>query len=271
MTKPADFIGKYVIQGTVHCKTGLHIGATDEGIEIGGVDNAVIKDPLTEMPYIPGSALKGKMRSICEWSLGLIDMHPKHKGYAAYDCHELKRSRDAAQDPDRWDRAYTLARLFGPASDESDVRTQAGPTRLTVRDAFLSEGSQEELQRSLGPGTFTEIKTENALDRVTSAANPRPVERVPAGTEFDLTLIVDIYDPTDKELLRQLFGAMAVLEDSTLGGGGSRGHGQVEFRNLKAWWRPLGYYTVGASPEEAGAVAGMSVREIAANFDAGNW
>lgn len=271
MTHPSAFLGKYVIQGTIVVKTGLHIGGSDEGIAIGGVDNPVIKDPLTGMPYVPGSALKGKIRSTLEWTFGLIAEHPKHKSFAAYDCRELQDARAQARDPQRWDNAYALARLCGPASDDERIRAQAGPTRLTVRDAFLTEHSQEELQRILSPGTFTEVKTENALDRVTSAANPRPIERVPAGAEFAFTLIVDIYDQADPALLQDLFGALAVLEDSALGGGGSRGHGQVEFSNLDVWWRPLAYYLQGQGEISISAAKGKRVRDIAAGFQLEDW
>lgn len=272
MTHPSEFQGKYVFQGKIVCKTGLHIGGSDEGIEIGGVDNPVIKDSLTGMPYIPGSALKGKLRSILEWSFGLIAPHPKHQNsFAAYDCRELKVSAAQASDPVRWDKAYRLARLFGPASDDDKIRTQAGPTRLTVRDVFLTAASAEELQRILGPGTFTEIKTENALDRVTSAANPRPIERVPAGAEFDFALLVDIYQEDDRELLRDLFGAMAILEDTALGGGGSRGHGQIAFQITDVEWRPVDYYVKGTQPKPIKAAQGKTVRELAAGFNVQDW
>ncbi len=271
MNSLSEFKGKYILQGTIVSKTGLHIGGSDEGIEIGGVDNPVIKDPITGQPYIPGSALKGKLRSALEWSLGLIAPHPKHKTFSAYDCGELSKERAQAPDPQRWDKAYRLARLFGPASDDDKVRTQTGPTRLTVRDVFLTETSVKELQQVLGPGTFTEVKTENALDRVTSAANPRPIERVPAGAEFAFTFIVDIYQENDRELLRDLLGVMALLEDTALGGGGSRGHGQVEFRIGSVEWRPVAYYVSGIAAKPIAAATGKPVRELAATFDAKAW
>lgn len=264
------FQGKYVIQGKIHCVTGLHIGGSDTGIEIGGLDNPVIKDPLTDRPYIPGTSLKGKLRAVTEWSLGLIAKHPKHGGYVAYACPELNDERSGSSDAERWDRAYTVGRLFGAASDDTDVRTKAGPTRLSVRDAFLNADSATELERIQGPGVFTEVKTENALDRVTSEANPRPIERVPAGADFDFTLLVDIYDDEDRELLRTLFGAMALLEDGTLGGGGSRGHGQIVFTKMKVTWRPVAFYTEGAATKEV-STGQKDARTLAAEFDPEAW
>ena len=59
--------GKYIIQGKIKVLTGLHIGGPTTGLNIGGVDNIVIKDAKGK-PYIPGSSLKGKMRSLLEYS-----------------------------------------------------------------------------------------------------------------------------------------------------------------------------------------------------------
>jgi CRISPR-associated protein Csm3 len=101
----------------------------------------------------------------------------------------------------------------------------------------------------LGDGFFTEVKTENALDRVTSEANPRPLERVPAGSAFDFTLILDAYLPEDRELLRDLFAAMRLLEQSALGGSGARGSGQIRFEGLKLTWRDLDYYRQGTAEQ----------------------
>ncbi len=133
-------LGKFILTGNIVCLTGLHIGGSTVGIEIGGMDNPVIKDPLTDEPLIPGSSLKGKLRSLTEWHLGLIELHAKHKGYQAYACDELKQDSPAKSDPgyEKWHNALVLARLYGAASDDGKVRTTAGPVRLTVRDAFLA-------------------------------------------------------------------------------------------------------------------------------------
>jgi len=230
-----DFVfkGKYIISGKIYCRTGLHIGGTTEGFEIGGIDNPVIRDPLTELPYIPGSSLKGKLRHLLEWSLGKVDIHPKHGTYTAHFCGKCE-----------------ACKLFGPSSDEHEVRLKAGPTRLTVRDSFPTRETVEEWDRRLGEGIYTEVKTENSVDRVTSEANPRPMERVPAGSEFEFQMIVDIYHENDKKLLKSLFTAMALLEDSSLGGSGSRGHGRVEFRDVEVRFRPVEYYRAGDDKKE---------------------
>jgi len=272
------FLGKLILSGQIECVTSLHIGGTTTGIEIGGVDNPVIKDPLTDQPYIPGSSLKGKLRHICEWSYGLIEKHPKHHSYQAYDCHELKSplpDQNQKKEFDRWQAAFMVGRLFGAATDDNEIREKAGPTRLTVRDSFLYQGKQgeqgwaERLQETLGRGFFTEVKTENALDRVTSEANPRPIELVPAGSQFELSFVIDIYDPEDKQLLRDLFAAMRILEQSSLGGSGSRGHGQIQFKNLNLVWKSVQYYR--GQAELVSVVIPEDLEKATKEFDQIQW
>ncbi len=267
-----NILGKYLLTGQIVCLTGLHIGGSTVGMEIGGVENPVIKDPLTDEPYIPGSSLRGKMRSITEWQLGLIEKHEKHKGYQAYACDELKRQRPPESDSgyEKWQNAFVVARLYGAASDDTTVRTTAGPSRLIVRDTFLTGKSKNELQKFLGQGTFTEVKTENSLDRVTSEANPRPLERVPANSAFDLSLILDVYETTDSQLLKHLLTALAMLEDSALGGGGSRGSGQVEFQSIQVTWRSAADYTNG-NPGTAVTLPGDSIESILNGFETIQW
>jgi CRISPR-associated protein Csm3 len=272
MINYSQLLGKFILSCKITCVTGLHIGGSSTGMEIGGVDNPVIKDPLTDQPYIPGSSLKGKLRSLAEWYYGLIEVHPKHKSYQAYDCSEL------AEDPEKlppeqrtkWQYAFIVGRLFGAANDDKKVRQVTGPSRLTIRDAFLTEESEKLLQQVLGDGVFTEVKTENALDRITSEANPRPVERVPAGSEFNLTMILDVYDPQDLELFKALFMSMALLEQSSLGGGGSRGSGEIKFEELKIAWRSAKDYQNGQAPTPVELPA-KSVDEILKNFDQIKW
>jgi CRISPR-associated protein Csm3 len=227
------FQGKFVLTGELECVTGLRIGGSTEGFEIGGLDNPVIRDPVSEEPYIPGSSLKGKLRHLLEWKLGKIERHPKHGIYTAHSCGDC---------PACW--------IFGVASDNEDVRKRSGPSRLTVRDARLTEDSRKSLCEPTG-GLFTEIKSENALDRITSSAMPRPMERVPPGACFGIEMIFDVYRDDDRRLLHDLLTAMRLLEDSALGSSGSRGYGKVRFKNLRLVWRPLAYYS--QYPPPAGA------------------
>jgi CRISPR-associated protein Csm3 len=146
-----------------------------------------------------------------------------------------------------------------------------GPTRLTVRDAYPTKKTVDDWEAFLGPNTFTEIKTENALDRVTAEANPRSLERVTAGSEFDFEMIVDVYRPRDKELLQALFSAMALLEDSALGGSGSRGSGRIVFANLEVEYRPIAYYRDGAGARAVNLGETKTVKEVLKQFGAIDW
>lgn len=259
------FQGKFVIEGILECMTGVRIGGTTERFEIGGIENPVIKDPLTELPYLPGSSLKGKLRHLLEWAHDLDavqKLHPKHKIFTACHCGKC-----------------VACRLFGPASDETEVRIKAGPTRLTVRDAFptgyeaLLNGKEppkgttvQQWNEMLGKGIYTEIKSENVLDRLTAAATPRTMERIPAGSKFHVEFVLDVYHKDDKELLKALAEAIQLLEHSSIGGSGSRGYGKVKFTDLKVTWYPKSYYLTGKGEQfkEVGDAKGLhnSVDEI---------
>ena len=230
------FQGKYIIIGKIFCLTGLHIGGTQEGIEIGGVDNIVIKDPLTGYPYIPGSSLKGKMRCLLEWKLGKIYEDYKNKNkFPAHSCEnhpEIKKLKENKIEKEKIDEKLKelinnceICLIFGTSAAISGAQ----PPRLTIRDAFPTEYTINQWKIFLGEATYTEIKTENTIDRITSQATPRPMERVPAGSEFQLEIIFDIYRNEDKKLLKDVFTAMLLLEDSSLGGSGSRGYGKIKF------------------------------------------
>lgn len=257
-----QFKGKYILRGEIVCVTGLHIGGSTEGIEIGGVDNPVLKDPLTEMPYIPGSSLKGKLRHLLEWSLGKFSFK--------YEEKDGKR-KIVAVNPCQCGQC-AACKVFGvtPQTAKTDEGSMTGPTRLTVRDAFPTPATIEQWQEWLGEGIYTEIKTENAIDRVTSGANPRPMERVPAGSAFAFEMVFDVYRDEDSDLFKDLFTAMHLLENSALGGSGSRGHGQVRFQGLQLEWRSLAYYRNGGEPQEVKLPA-TDVAAVKQGFDKIQW
>ncbi|MGQ9629718.1 MAG: type III-A CRISPR-associated RAMP protein Csm3 [bacterium] len=248
------FQGKYIIKADLCCLTGLHIGGTAEGFEIGGIDNPVIKDPLTGLPYIPGSSLKGKMRSLVEWAEDKVKVERRNGRPSAGVCKCGKED-------------CVVCVVFGTSAAEN---SQAGPTRLTVRDAFPKGGLDGEVvgewEKWLGEKVYTEFKTENAIDRITSEANPRTMERVPADSVFEVEMIYDVYRDDDVEKLKYVFEGMALLEDSSLGGSGSRGHGKVRFENISATFRPKGYYQNGDG-ERPIEVDGKSALQIVEEFD----
>jgi CRISPR-associated protein Csm3 len=231
-----QFKAHVIITGKIQCLTGLHIGGTEEGYEIGGMDNPVIKDKITGYPYIPGSSLKGKMRSMMEWTLGKIEPDGKVHGRS---CTDPK---------------CEVCRIFGASADRKENEANsAGPTRLIVRDAYPSEETREKYVKG---GVFTtEIKTENSLNRITSEANPRPMERVPQGAQFDFEMVYGIYDlgdggAIDIENLQQVYTALSLLEAGVLGGGGSRGSGKIALENLKATIKTFADYQAQAAGQE---------------------
>jgi CRISPR-associated protein Csm3 len=217
--------GKVFIEGRIRALTGLHIGAGRGAIEIGGQENAVVRDPLTDRPYIPGSSLKGKVRSLLERRDGL----PLNQRIGQVRIH-------ICADPESF-RTCAVCHIFGIPGEKS----YAEPTRLVVRDVFLTEESARHLGDLDLDAPYTETKSEVAIDRVTSQANPRQVERVPAGAEFGLAqLVLSVYEGDDRAWFRTLVEGLVMLEDDYLGGYGSRGSGRVEFRDLVVGVRPAG-------------------------------
>lgn len=227
-----EFIGKYIITADIILETGLHIGGTEEGFDIGGIDNQVIKDKVTGVPYIPGSSLKGKMRSLLEWAYGEIEIKPNAKTQE-WEGKRYKKSDEP------------ISIVFGiPAEDHQQKNAEKipGPTRLTVRDAYPNEAQVNKWQDAMGEKIYTEAKTENAIDRLTSAANPRSMERVPADSIFKAEFIFDVYKKEDVAYLKLLFEGMMLLEDSYLGGGGTRGSGKIKFVDINITARDKSYY-----------------------------
>lgn len=194
---------KIEITGTIEVVTGMHIGGSSAFSAIGAVDSPVIKDMRTGYPIIPGSSLKGKMRSLLAKRYNTV----------------------FATTPD--DDAECLTSLFGSAK-KGNVRTG----RLLFSDMLL--GNWEELKKQ-GLTSKTEIKFENTIKRTTAVANPRQIERVIRGSEFPLYLVYEVVDEEtlkkDFEILREGF---RLLEYDYLGGSGSRGYGKIKFKNLYA-------------------------------------
>lgn len=196
-------IKKIIYTGTITLKTGLHIGGTNAALNIGGPDKFVVRNPINNIPYIPGSSLKGKMRALVEIANGCVSV----KGGASEDPNSLS------------------GRLFGVATGRDNNR----PSRLIVRDAELDVSNPSMFENTDLP--YTESKTEVAIDRITAKANPRTFERVPAGAQFKLNMVLNIFEGEDEQQLKDtLKQAIRLLQDDYLGGHGSRGYGQVEIK-----------------------------------------
>ena len=202
------------ISGKIVVKTGLHIGSGNDKVEIGGMDNPIIKNPLTKEPYIPGSSIKGKMRALLEWK---EDKVKQFKGEPCkcgrLDCH--------------------ICRIFGSGNNsDRDSAKERGPTRLIIRDAELTDCFKQKFSDG---EPILEAKSENKLNRITAEAKPRSLERVIPGVEFEFELVYRIFDIDDED--EKLFytvvrDGLKLLRNDCLGGGGSRGNGRIDFKGL---------------------------------------
>lgn len=197
-------------------KTGLHVGASRETMKIGGIDSPVVRDPITDYPYIPGSSLKGKLRSL--WEIANAKDENFFNIYIdnTIKRHECQTRNEAKKCP--------VCRIFGSATGES-------PSRIIVRDLHLTEESRKKLENIDTGLKYTEWKFENVIDRITTQATPRQIERIPAGSVFNFEIIYNIEDKEQaKEDLKNLERCLKMLEDDYLGGHGSRGYGKIEIR-----------------------------------------
>ena len=251
-----QLIGKLIVEGDLTCETGLHIGAGKGTTEIGGADNPVVKDSFGR-PYIPGSSLRGKLRSLLEHAYGLTS--PNELIYLSRRRGQEVRIHQS----DRPDDEICL--LFGRGSGrmervqgEAIEARHATPSRLTVYDAPLDLDSITPQMRENLDDEITEVKSENAVDRITSQANPRTLERVPAGARFRIRMVMDILCEPDRELVPRLIEGLRLLEDDALGGGGSRGSGRVKLSNMRLVWRSREFYSRGGGETELLNAADMA-------------
>ncbi len=221
------------LTGKIELLTGLHIGGSIGSTEIGGVDKLTIRLPKNDMPYIPGSSLKGKLRSLLELKLGKIENDGKPHSYKADRC--------GGSEP------CPICRLFGAGAAEE---AKLGPGRLIVRDALVDEENETVkrlLEQTIGP-PLSEEKTETAIDRIKGAAQSgslRTTERVPAGVVFNLDITYRVFDidddggKKDEELFKYVLEGLKLIEKDALGGSGSRGYGKVKFTDLKVNGEPI--------------------------------
>lgn len=194
---------KIQITGIIEVKTGMHIGSSSAFAAIGAVDSPVIKDARTNLPMIPGSSLKGKMRSLLA------------KEY----------NDEVAKKPD--DDAPCLTRLFGCAKEKKVKRS-----RVLIADMFLVNEAD---LRKQGLQSLTEVKFENTINRATAVANPRQIERVIRGSLFGLDMMYEAEEETEiVDDISVLAEGLRLIQYDYLGGSGSRGYGKIVFRDLQA-------------------------------------
>ena len=189
---------KLIIQGKIETVTGLHIGTGNAYSAIGAADSPVIRDIKEHLPMIPGSSLKGKLRTLLA------------KKY----CSEAKSPNEDNEE---------IKNLFGSMKKRS---------KLIFNDMFISKECIKDL-REMGIYSTTEVKFENSIDRLSAVANPRQIERVIRGCTFDLQIICDAdSDEAAEKYIGLLAEGMNLLKYDYLGGSGSRGYGRVRFIDL---------------------------------------
>lgn len=207
--------GKLDLRALLRVETGLHIGASSDFAPIGAVDSPFLRDPLTKQPILPGSSLKGKVRTLLARSFA-----------EGYFLNKIEDDREE------------IRRLFGSAA-----KGNAGgrPARLQFYDLRMTEESFSRFDAMELDTYIGEIKWENAIDRLTAGANPRQIERVPAGAEFDFRLVYNIEN--EEELMEDmtlLAEGLQLLQMDYLGGHGSRGYGRVSLCDFSAECFSLG-------------------------------
>jgi CRISPR-associated protein Csm3 len=208
-------IKKIKVSTSIKLETGLHIGGNKDNVEIGGIDNPVIKLSTKDLtPYIPGSSLKGKIRSLLEQIAGASEVGGGSKKEYNQKANEIKRIID----------------LFGYANDNK-------PSKIIFRDSYMKDKWIDKLKENdFLDMPFTESKWENVIHRVYGRAeHPRQMERIPAEVEFDVEIIINVWDNDEDgvQSLSLLKEGVKALELDYLGGSGSRGYGKVKFSEFE--------------------------------------
>lgn len=209
------------LEGTITLKSGLHIGSGNMEMHIGGTDSPVIKHPHTLEPYIPGSSLKGKVRSLLEMASGLM-IHTE----GGVVSTKILGNKNLSDDDKK--KAVEIIKIFGSGGDDKEENADIGPTRVSFADCYLDEEWKKQAQGNRWQ--LTEVKSENSINRIKGTAeHPRFIERVPEGTRFNFSLTFKILDEGDEALFDKLLTGLKLLEFDALGGSGSRGYGRIKF------------------------------------------
>ncbi len=226
-------IKKIEFTGHVEALTGLLIGGSSSSMSIGGPDKVVIRNPVSNLPYIPGSSLKGKMRSLLELSYGYVKQ---------VNMGAVKNGPE--------DNPNLITTQFFGCARKEDQR----PSRVLVRDGELLN-KKDFLNTDL---PYTESKTEVVIDRITSAAMPRTLERVPSGARFGLSIIINIFEGDDeRKFIELLFNGLRMIQHDYLGASGSRGSGQVKFVVERVTEYPMEYYHTGQGARDITTSCGL--------------
>lgn len=204
--KQHQLLGKIKLTGNLQVLTGVHIGGSNDFAPIGAVDSPFIRDPFSHEPIIPGSSLKGKLRTL----LAKVNCN-------GYVLNEIAKDNEV------------IARLFGASGPSF-----ACPARLQFFDLFVTQETKNKFDVLEMDTYIGEIKFENTINRASGVANPRQIERVPAGAEFAFNLVYNVEKLDElRQDLQMLAEGLELLENDYLGGHGSRGYGRVRIKDIK--------------------------------------
>ncbi len=241
-------VKKIIIKGEIKALSGLRVGGSTSVLSIGGVDSPVIRNPLTNKPYIPGSSIKGKMRSLIEIRDGTIGN---------------KSSGNVKNGPSE-NPNTNASKLFGCSSGDNNQR----PSRIIVYDADLLNEDKDFVNTDL---PYTESKTEVVIDRITSAASPRTFERIPAEARFCLHIVLNIFDIDDeKQLVNDTFAGLLLIQNDYLGGCGSRGYGKVKIFIQEVKERTADFYKFQEGEKDYPITHNEVLSELFTNYEKAN-
>ncbi len=278
-------IGKIFIRGNIVLKTGLHIGGSQESMQIGGIDLPVLRDSGNNLPYIPGSSLKGKLRSTFE-KFGYRTKDNKVETLTSNRNIGTLRNRVLVHccDDVKYAIACDVCRVFGssgydiPIRDDrasrKDQKAENWPALLTVRDALIDTSLFGDNPQ------FTEVKVETGIDRISMSANPRRVERVLPENRFIFEMVYSVENvritgkdnySLDKQILKKdlnnLLTAMELIQNEGLGGYTSRGYGKIEFKLTNFVARSLAYFQGDTSKEYGTVDTNISISDARNKID----
>ncbi len=221
-------------------ETGLHIGGSKDNFHIGGVDSPVIKGLIKVndeegprfLPYIPGSSLKGKIRSLLE----ITDKNVKI--FNSRNNNEKEKIKIGENYIKYEGESSIIKKIFGVPADDNKENKEFSMTRLIVRDAKPTEETLNlwKKQEDIVEGVV--VKGENSINRLTSHANPRFIERVPPGSVFEGELVLLVFEEDkdeEEKMKKKIDEGLRLLEENYLGGSGTRGYGKVKIKVVEDW------------------------------------
>lgn len=221
------FCENYIINGLIICESALHIGNSNDNFDIGGSENPIIKDAITNLPYIPGSSLKGKLRVLLE-------------------LNDPTSSKSVCTNGGKPSNSICIAtQIFGISmykTNDMEKILWKFPTRIIVRDAYPTEDTINFWDESEEIWNGVELKYENSVNRINANSFPRNIERVPKGSKFNFEIIFSVYEGDNEKNFLELLKSMKLLEDNYLGGSGTRGFGKIRFSDITITKRDLKYY-----------------------------